>query len=241
MTTTTIDVTTMVKIDTTTEAKTKAGKARLIFVLDRSGSMSNIANEAIGGFNAFVEGQKKQPGKAKLSLVIFDNEIDTVHDDVKLSEVPELTNKVYQPRGMTSLFDAIGTTITKTLEKKTSKNEKTILAILTDGEENSSKEFTGQAVADLIKKVETEYNWEVLFLGANIDVSKVATSLNIASHKFASFGATSKGISDTYAAINDVTTMYRSRGVSLNAMSAAEISEFDLTSNLAKAAAASSN
>jgi hypothetical protein len=182
--------------------------------------MSSIKNEAIGGFNAFVEGQKKEPGKASISLVIFDNVIETVHDKVSLKEVPVLTDAVFQPRGMTALYDAIGVTITKYLNEKTSKNEKTILAILTDGAENSSQEYSGAAAAELIKRAETEHNWEVLFLGANIDVSKVAASLNIASNKFASFAATGKGMSDSYEAINTVTSMYRgaaAAGMVLNA------------------------
>ena len=223
-------------VDTPSVAKTD--NARLIFVLDRSGSMGGIANEAIGGFNAFVEGQKKEPGKATISLVIFDHEIVTVHDKVNLKEVEALTDKVYQARGMTALYDAIGVTITKYLGEKSKKNEKTILAILTDGEENSSKEYSGKAVADLIKSAETEHGWEVLFLGANIDVSKVATQLNIGAHKFATFAATSKGMGDTYGALNSVTSMYRSAAAMGCVMDAEDV---NLENAYVAAAAASSN
>lgn len=204
---------------TTVTVEDAPAKARLIFILDRSGSMSSIKTEAIGGFNAFVEGQKKVPGEAQLSLVIFDNVIETVHNQVQLQNVPVLTEEIYIPRGMTALYDAIGVTITQLLSGKQDSNTKTILAILTDGEENASKEFSGKAVADLIKSAETEHNWEVLFLGANIDVEKVATQLNIQGHKFASFAATAKGMSDSYEAVNAVTTMYRSAfaaGTTLN-------------------------
>jgi hypothetical protein len=204
VTTTTTTTTTVVEtVDTPT-------KARLIFVLDRSGSMGSIQTEAIGGFNAFVEGQKAVPGEATLSLVIFDNVVETVHDKVTLEEIPVLTNEVFVPRGMTALYDAIGVTINKYISEGNPSDTKTILAILTDGAENASQEYSGKQVADLVKKAETELGWEVLFLGANIDVQHVAGNLGIQAGKFAAFAASSKGISDTYAAVNTATAMYRS-------------------------------
>lgn len=233
MTKTTTTTTTTVVTETTIA---KTDNARLIFILDRSGSMGGIAVEAMGGFNAFVEGQRKQPGKANISLVIFDNIIDTIHDKVNLKEVPVLTESVYQPRGMTALYDAIGVTMTKYLAEPTT--DKTIVAILTDGEENSSREFSGEAIAKLIKTAETEHGWEVLFLGANIDVNKIATQLNIQSGKFATFAASSKGMLDSYEAVNNVTSMYRmsaSRGI------AASADDVNLEGAYAAAAAASSN
>jgi len=205
-------ITTTTVTTTVVETQVAPTKARLVFVLDRSGSMNNIKNEAIGGFNAFVDGQKKVPGEADITLVIFDNIIETIHSRVGLNHVPVLTEEVYTPRGMTALYDAIGVTITKCLEEKVSDDTKTILAILTDGEENSSKEFSGSTVASLISKVEKEHNWEVLFLGANIDVQKMATTLNIQGGKFASFTASAKGMADTYSALNSAATTYRSMG-----------------------------
>jgi len=213
-TTTTTTTTTTVVTQTTTSAKQKT---RLIFVLDRSGSMGGIANEAIGGFNAFVDGQKQVEGEATLSLVIFDNVLDTIHDNVPLASVPTLTSEIYIPRGMTSLFDAIGVTIAKYLAVPTDENTKTIFAVLTDGDENSSKEFSGKAVADLIKKVETEHQWEVMFLGANINVAEIATQLNVQTSKFAAFAASGRGIDDTFKSVNAYATSLRSvaKGASL--------------------------
>jgi hypothetical protein len=209
---------------TTTVTQTPApSKTRLIFILDRSGSMASIQNEAIGGFNAFVDGQKKVEGEAVLSLVLFDNELETVHKNAPLQNVPALTAEVYFPRAMTALYDAIGVTITKCLSDKSNQYTKTILAILTDGEENASKEFSGKAVADLIKTVETEHKWDVLFLGANINVAELAAKLNIQSGKFAAFAASSKGIADTFTSINNVTSMYRSSGISGQSFTAAEL------------------
>lgn len=226
--TTTTTVTTTV---TTTIAQAPAAptKARLIFVLDRSGSMASIENEAIGGFNAFVEAQKKVEGEASLTLVIFDNVIETIHNDIPLNEVPVLTSQVFVPRGMTAMNDAIGVTITQCLKPEV--GVKTIMAVLTDGQENASKEYTGKMVGDLIKRAESEYGWEVLFIGANIDVNAVASSINIASNKFATFQANAKGAMDSYDAFSNATTQYRS-GVSGRSV--------NLAAELTKSAALSS-
>lgn len=216
-TTTTTTTTTTVVTETTTTQTVAKQKTRLIFVLDRSGSMSGIANEAIGGFNAFADGQKKVEGEATMTLVIFDNVLETVHDNVPLANVPTLTNEIYIPRGMTALYDAIGVTIAKYLAVPTDEDTKTIFAVLTDGYENASQEFSGKAVADLIKKVETEHQWEVMFLGANINVQEIATQLNVQSTKFAAFAASAKGIDDTFQAVNAYATSLRSvsKGVTL--------------------------
>ena len=216
-TTTTTTTTTTVVTETTTTQTVAKQKTRLIFVLDRSGSMWGIAKDAIGGFNAFVDGQKKVEGEATLSLVLFNSELVTVHNNVPLASVPTLTEAVYIPQGGTSLYDAIGDTIAKYLAVPTDEDTKTIFAVLTDGEENTSKEFSGKAVADLIKKVETEHQWEVMFLGANINVEQIATQLNVQTSKFAAFAASGKGIDDTFKSVNAYATSLRSvaKGASL--------------------------
>lgn len=203
---TTTTTTTVVTETTVTDAPMKT---RLIFVIDRSGSMQSIENEARGGFNAFVDGQKKLPGEATLTLVQFDGELETIHNAAPLASIPALTKDVYFPRGMTALYDAIGVTITKYLNDASEKNVKTIFAVLTDGAENASREFSGKAVADLIKRAETEYQWEIMFLGANINVAEIATQLNVQSTKFAAFAASAAGIEGTFAAVNATTSMYR--------------------------------
>ena len=227
--TTTVTTTTVTTVTTTTSAPSDV-VARLVFILDRSGSMQPVESDAIGGFNSFVESQKKLEGEATMTLVLFDDVITTVHDRLKLSEVPVLTDEVFVPRGMTALFDAVGRTIA---DIKTTKqpNEKVIIAILTDGHENASKEYQGQQVADLIKEVEDVLGWEVLFLGANIDVTKVAQQLNIKGGKFATFAASSAGMDGATKAVDAAFTNYRNA-----AYGAAPAVDFDLqdayTSNL---------
>src|ERR1017187_1456227 len=152
--------------------KTAPKNARIFFILDRSGSMTGIADETIGGFNAFVDDQKEVPGKATFSLVQFDHEYHLVHDDISLSEVPTMTRDTFRPRGMTALYDAVGKTIAR-FKDDNPKNTKTIVQILTDGQENSSKEYSFTQVQELIKEVEEKHGWDVFFIGANMNTQAV--------------------------------------------------------------------
>lgn len=229
MTKTTTTTTTTVVTETTVAPT----KTRLIFVLDRSGSMNTIEAEAIGGFNAFVDGQKKVKGDATLTLVLFDNLLETIYENMPLDQVPVLTKEVYFPRAMTALYDAIGVTIAKYQAMPTDENTKTIFAVLTDGAENASKEFSGSAVADLIKKAETEHQWEVMFLGANINVAEIATKLNVQSSKFAAFAASGKGIDDTFKSVNAYATSLRgvAKGTVLDVSLQSTYDSFEASSN----------
>lgn len=148
----------------------------IICILDKSGSMQSVAEDARGGFNAFLEDQKKI-GDANLTIVMFDDKwsIDyegKIFDAIKLHKWPS--------GGMTALYDAIGKTINH-VSKRFSKEtpEKVILAILTDGHENNSKEFNQTSVANLIKEHKEKYGWDVIFLAADQDAWGVAQALNI--------------------------------------------------------------
>jgi uncharacterized protein YegL len=188
--------------------KAKVKNVRILFVLDRSGSMSSIKEETIGGFNAFIAEQKSIPGKALLSLVQFDNQYLVVHDNVPLQDVPDLDGKTFVPRGMTALYDAIGITINHYKEEKVPKT-KTILAILTDGGENSSKEYSHAMAQGMIEAVQNELGWDVLFIGANIDAKAVGGSLGIKASNTASFDYTSKGAGDAISAMSFATSSIR--------------------------------
>lgn len=187
----------------------------IVFVLDRSGSMAAIATEAIGGFNGFVDAQRKAPGEAKLSLVLFDNEYTPVHNSVKLADVPPLTPTTYVPRGMTALYDAVCRTIVDVGKRLATTAEsdrpgKVIVAILTDGEENASKEFKLQQVSEMIAHQTRKYNWNFLFLGANIDAAAVGASLSIPVANTVQFEATQKGVESVYRTMGVNVTNMRS-------------------------------
>lgn len=191
-----------------TPKKPTPKNARIFFILDRSGSMSTIVTETIGGFNAFVAGQRAVPGDATFTLIQFDHEYLVTHDNVKLNDVPELTLQTFTPRGMTAMYDAVGLTISK-FKNDNPPDTKTIVVILTDGEENSSKEYSYMQVKQLISEVQAEHDWEVLFIGANMNAQNVASGMGIASSKSATFDYSKKGTRDAIDTLNFATSAVR--------------------------------
>lgn len=174
----------------------------IICILDRSGSMMGLTSDVIGGFNSFVEEQRKVAGDAKLTLVIFDGSIETVYEDVDINEVPELTSDVYFARGSTSLYDAIGTAVNgKNLDNA-------LVMIQTDGYENTSREYTKDSIKTLIDEKEAQ-GWEFVFLGADIDAAAESSSIGIVASKSLQMDKTSMGIHDGFATMNAVATSYR--------------------------------
>jgi Mg-chelatase subunit ChlD len=188
-------------------------KTEIVCVIDRSGSMANIATDAVGGYNSFIAEQKSIPGDAKLSLVLFDDRYDVIHDRIDLKDVPELTMQVFAPRGMTALNDALGKSITH-LGKELSKNQelvdKVIFVILTDGGENSSLEYSQAAVADMIKHQTEVYSWEFIFLAANQDAFQTGAGYNISAQNTSNFAATGVGTRRAYSAMSGMTSSFRS-------------------------------
>jgi hypothetical protein len=175
-------------------------KTEIAFILDRSGSMSTMAHAAISGFNEFLLGQQntlddqQRSMEANLTLVLFDTEYLMIHDRAPLKNALPLTSETYQPRGSTALLDAIGRTIDELGAKLAATPEadrpvKVIVAILTDGEENASRQFTMNEVNQRITHQTNQYAWEFLFLGANQDAIATAAHLGIAAHQAASFCA----------------------------------------------------
>ena len=151
----------------------------LVFILDRSGSMSGLESDTIGGFNSMLRKQKGEPGEAFVTTVLFDTRFERKHDRVKLEDVPELTAHDYIPGGCTALLDAIGDTIRHIVNihryaREEDVPEKTVFAIMTDGMENASHRFTRDEVKRMIEHEQEKYGWEFLFLGANIDAVQTA-------------------------------------------------------------------
>ena len=192
-----------VEVNVTKEKKGKT--THIICVLDRSGSMGGLASEVISNFNNFIKEQKEVEGKAKLTLVLFDDKYDVVYDEIDLQDARKLTSARYYARGMTAMNDAVGKILT---EKQNKKNA--IVLIHTDGHENASREFDTKTIKSLVKKLKKK--WEFIFVGANIDAK--ATSFDYGFTHTLQSNANDFGVANSYAAFNATTTNYRSMGMS---------------------------
>jgi uncharacterized protein YegL len=185
-------------------------------LIDRSGSMNHIRSDALDGFNAFLEGQKKVGGEARLSLVLFNDTYELVQECVDIQDVPELDETTYTPGGSTALLDAIGRTIDDIGKRLSDNSEeerpgKVIVAVLTDGLENASRVYTSYKVSDMIRHQEEAYNWEFIYLGANQDAVLEAQKLSIRASNAVSWDSDSQG---TRVAFNRLSADVRKRRVS---------------------------
>ena len=196
------------------KTRPKTELTEIAMVLDRSGSMADMAKEAIGGFNSFLESHQKEPGHAKLTLVLFDHEYILAQDGCPVEEVPKLDEHSYQPRGTTALLDAIGRTI-KTVGERldhTPEQErpgKVLIVILTDGLENASKEFSLKQINQMIQHQREAYSWEFIFLGAGQDAIQVANSLGISADNAVQFADTPEGAVMAFQAISQTSVAHR--------------------------------
>lgn len=185
----------------------------IIFVIDKSGSMSNLVGDTIGGFNGFIESQKAIEGKATLTTVLFDSSWRILHNGVDLHEVKPMTTSDYIAGGMTAMLDAIGETINRVQDRHDElgeeKPENVLFVITTDGEENSSHKFTKSQIEKMIKHQTNGHGWKFMFLGANMDAVKEATSIGISSDYATGYTYTSKGINDVYTTMSCVTSSLR--------------------------------
>lgn len=156
--------------------------SELVFILDRSGSMSGLEKDTIGGFNALIQKQRKEKGKCYVSCVLFDDVQEVIYDRVPLNEVKKMTQKQYYARGCTALLDAMGGAIHHIGNvHKYSKEEigKTLFIIITDGLENSSKRYSYASIKKMIERQKEKYGWEFIFIGANMDVIQEANKFGI--------------------------------------------------------------
>ena len=187
----------------------KKNLSELVFILDRSGSMSGLERDTVGGFNSVLQKQKGEPGEALVSTVLFNDVSEVICSRKNLRSVEPMREQEYEPQGCTALLDAMGdamTYIARTHRELRDEYvpEHTIFVIMTDGEENSSRRYTIEQIRRMVKECEQEYGWEFLFLGANIDGIAAAADLGIRADRAVTFLADSEGI-----------------GVSLNAVSKA--------------------
>lgn len=179
-------------------------KTHIVFVLDRSGSMGSVATDAAGGFNAFVEAQRKLPGKARLTLIQFDHEYQVMCKNAKLKDVPKLVaGENYIPRGSTALLDAVARAIAEHEGK-----ERVIVAILTDGQENHSREITREALRQQIEAKQAA-GWQFQYLSSDLDAFSDASAMGISRMHTQQVAKGAMGLRDAYATANFTSAEYR--------------------------------
>ena len=181
----------------------KKNLTELVFILDRSGSMAGLEGDTIGGFNAMIEKQKKEPGEAFVSTILFDNVSEVLHDRVSLESVPKMTDRDYTVRGCTALIDAIGGAIKHIgnihkYARPEDVPEHTMFIITTDGMENASRRFSSDEVKKMIERQKAEFGWEFLFIGANIDAVQTAAQFGIGHDRAVNYHADSQGTQVLY-------------------------------------------
>ena len=194
----------------------------LVFILDRSGSMAGLEKDTIGGFNAMLEKQRKEPGDAVVSTVLFDNQAEVIHDRVALADVPDLTDREYYVRGCTALLDAVGGAIhhignVHKYARREDVPEKTLFIITTDGMENASRRYTYDKVRRMIEREKEKYGWEFLFLGANIDAAAEAKRFGIDESMAANYHCDEEGTALNYEVISEAITSVRACAAPLSA------------------------
>lgn len=194
----------------------KKGLTELVFILDKSGSMSGLEKDTIGGYNSMLEKQKAIEGECYITTVLFDNNYELLHDRIDIKAVTPITDKEYMVGGSTALLDAIGRTIHKisNAQKHTADDyraEKVMFVIITDGEENSSREYSAEKIKALIERQKKSYGWEFIFLGANIDAVETAGRFGISADRAQNYYADSEGVELNFQVMNETVAMFRER------------------------------
>jgi len=195
----------------------KDNLTEIVVILDRSGSMSGLRDDAIGGFNSFIEDQRKVPGDALVTLVQFDHEYEEVYGGKPLPDVPLLDATTYSPRGSTALLDAMGRTMNDVGTRLASMDGadrpgKVIVVVITDGHENASNEFTHDKIKEMVEHQKDAYNWEFVFLASEPKTADMAQAIGIKLGNVALFAADSKGVGAAYAASTRAVSSYRTSG-----------------------------
>jgi len=191
----------------------REGVTELVFILDKSGSMSGMEKDTIGGFNAMIEKQKVLDGKVYVSTVLFANSSQVLHDRKSLEEIEPLTEKDYQVGGCTALLDAIGRAIKhiRNIHKYARKEDvptRTLFVITTDGMENASREYHSKQIKDMIRKQEEKYGWEFLFLAANIAAVEAADSIGIRKERAVNY-VVEEDTKEMFEEVGDTIRMFR--------------------------------
>ena len=191
-----------VELATLPDHKDGVNHLELVLILDKSGSMSGLESDTIGGFNSMIDKQKEAGVDAKVTTVLFDTHFKTLHDRADIKKVEKLTSKDYVASGNTALLDAVGETINKIskVEDIYAKNRAVLFVIITDGQQNSSKEYSKAQIKKMISDKQEKYDWEFIFLGANIDAASEAESIGIQRSNAVKYQNNSEGVQKNFEA-----------------------------------------
>ena len=186
----------------------------VVFILDRSGSMSGLEADTIGGFNSMLKKQKNEEGEAYISTVLFDDQTEVLYDRVPVNKVEAMNDKQYYVRGCTALLDALGGAINHIgnihkYAREEDRPEKTLFIITTDGMENASHQYTYEKVKKMVEKQKKKYGWEFLFLGANIDAIDVAGRFGIGADRAVNYECDKVGTALNYEVLSDAVSAVR--------------------------------
>jgi uncharacterized protein YegL len=187
----------------------------IVFILDRSGSMSGLEADTIGGYNAMLEKQKDAPGQALISTVLFDDRVEVIHDRLDIKGVAPITENEYYVRGTTALLDAVGNAIhhignIHKYARQDDRPENTVIVITTDGMENASRQYNYDRVKKMIERQKEKYGWEFIFLGANIDAVEVAGRFGIGADRASNYHADGEGTQLNYTVVSEAVYSIRS-------------------------------
>lgn len=190
-------------------------KIECVFILDRSGSMADLESDTINGFNGLLDKQRTEVGEAIITTVLFDHEYELLHDRINIKSIQNMTEKEYYVRGSTALLDAIGLTIDKigNVQKMTrveDRADKVLFVITTDGMENSSTKYRYSKIKHMIENQKLKYNWEFMFMGANMDAISMANNFGIDSNRAVNFNSDKKGTQLNYDSMSKVISKLRS-------------------------------
>ncbi len=194
----------------------KKGLTEIVFILDRSGSMSGLEADTIGGYNSMLNKQKSEEGEVIISTVLFDDRAEVLHDRKNLDQVKPITDKDYYVRGCTALLDAIGGAIKhiSKVQKEAGdeRPEKTLFIITTDGMENASRKYTYDKVKKMVEKKKEKNHWEFIFMGANIDAISVAGKFGVAANRAVTYECDSTGTALNFNVMSKMVSCARACG-----------------------------
>lgn len=186
----------------------------LVFILDKSGSMSGLEQDTLGGFNRMLNEQKKLEGECRISTILFDQHVHLLHERMDIREIQPMTGAQYQPSGSTALLDAMGQTINRigSAQKHTpvaQRAKQVLVVIITDGEENSSREYSRQQVRQMVEHQQRKFDWQFIFLGANMDAITTASHCGIHPGNASTYIADSAGTELNFSVLQQAVVSFR--------------------------------